>query len=275
MNSHFEEEACLYILDQLGPERREAFEARLTRDPELADLVRQLEAAMERRVRALPQHEPPAGLLARIESSIEERPSGNARRPSSAFEVFARWGLAAAIALSLVTLAVQSLHRTPSVPPAVFLVSLDARRSSLAEVPFDARTGNPDERFAQLASLAQRMWAEPGRGGRKPEPNAADHAYALFDPSSSQGFISVLSLPRAEPGQSYHLWILDTSSGAVREAGVIPGTASGPGLYFFSASPEKDGAASLKPTIFMTLEDSGDAQLQRPRGRVVLGNSGF
>jgi len=66
MNSQLEELACFYVLDQLDPRDRAAFEARLLREPELAALVHELEGTLARNIRALPRSEPPVNLLARF-----------------------------------------------------------------------------------------------------------------------------------------------------------------------------------------------------------------
>ena len=47
MNESLEETASLYVLDQLDPRERTAFEARLFREPKLAALRPKLEAAMD------------------------------------------------------------------------------------------------------------------------------------------------------------------------------------------------------------------------------------
>ena len=110
MNNDSEELACLYVLDQLGARERAAFEARLAKDPDLSALVRELESALSRRIRALPQHEPPAGMLAAIEAQIDRLPA-RGRGTAALWTSAARWGIAAVIAVGVGIVAVQSLRR--------------------------------------------------------------------------------------------------------------------------------------------------------------------
>jgi len=277
MNSQTEELACLYVLDRLDARERAAFEARLAHDPGLAALVSGLETALARRIRSLPQHEPPPGLLAQIEARIDRLSAGDARLPARTVPMWvtiARWGLAAVIAASLGTIALLNLRRATIAAsrPFVILVGLDSSRSTLAELPMQQPAQNADARFIQLASLAQQFWEKPddlpvkmasaGKSGR---------GYALFDPGSNQGFIAIRQLPVIERGMRCHLWILDRVSGKVREAGILPVTDPARGLYFFSVAP----AAGVKPDsldFFVTAEDASSPDSSQPRGKVVLGD---
>jgi anti-sigma-K factor RskA len=277
MNTQLEELACLYVLDRLDARERAAFEARLAQDPELAATLREIEASLARRVRALPQHEPPAGMLARIEARIAGARPGEARphsrRGAPLWATAARWGVAAAVAVGVGIVAVQSLRRTPAdARPYVIVVGLDSLRSTLAEVPVEERARDADASFIQLATLAERFWEKPddlpfklhsaGQSGR---------GYALFDPGSNQGFIAIRELPAAGRGKEYHLWLVDTASGQVREAGVLPAASAG-GLYFFSVVPTTS-AKPGRPDFFVTAEDTGSPNSALPRGKVVLGDS--
>lgn len=75
MNPQLEELATLYVLDRLDPAERTAFESQLPGSPELTAFVRDLEAALAREIRSLPQHQPSADLLARIESRLDPAPA--------------------------------------------------------------------------------------------------------------------------------------------------------------------------------------------------------
>jgi hypothetical protein len=197
----------------------------------------------------------------------------SARRATLHWPWFARGGIAALLAVGVGMMALHYRRRVPAAAerPYVIIVGLDSRRSTLAELPMPKRSQDADACFIQLASLAERFWEKPddlpvklrstGDGGR---------GYALFDPASNQGFIAVQQLPAAEQGQRYHLWILDTASGQVREAGVLPLTDSNRGLYFFSVAPASE-ATSGRLDFFVTAEDITASQFARPRGKVVLG----
>jgi hypothetical protein len=276
MNESPEDSACLYVLDQLDPGERAAFEAHLLREPKLAALVRDLESGLARGVRALPRHEPPAGALDRIEGRIDAlRALATLPEPASRpfpWVAFARWGLAAMIAVSLATLAVQSLRSSAGRPMIVF-VGLDPNRSTFAELPLREPGQDPDARFIQLASLAQNFWEKPGDLPVKPNPVPGDNrGYALFDPGSRQGFIAIEQLPLIAETQRYHLWIRDPSTARVHDAGILPLGGMNRGLYSFALGPV-DGPKNPRPNFFITVEDNDAASPPaQPRGKIVLGH---
>jgi anti-sigma-K factor RskA len=273
MNTQLEELACLYVLDQLDARERAAFEARLANDPELAATLARIEASLARRVGEIEQHEPPAGTLARIEAHIA-RAQPPPRVAVPVWAAAARWGVAAALAIGVGVIAFRSLRRTPAeVRPYVVVVGLDSLRSRLAEVPVQERARDADASFIQLATLAERFWERPGDLPFKLDSaGQSGRGYALFDPGSNQGFIAIRQLPAAGRGKEYRLWLLDTASGRVREAGVLPAAAAAGGLYFFSVVPATS-AKPGNPDFFVTAEDTGSPDSALPRGEVVLGVS--
>jgi anti-sigma-K factor RskA len=286
MNNQLEETACLYVLDQLDPVERAAFEARIVREPGLAALVHDLEPALSHGVHGLPRHEPPAGTLDRIEARIAalretaEAPESAPRHAWNPFRTgggtlvldwvsLARWGVAAVIAVSLATLAIQSLR--PAAQPVFVFVGLDTNRSTFAELPVQKAASDPDERFIQLAVLAENFWRKPAElPARAASPTGDSRAYALFDPGSRQGFIAVEQLPAAMEGQRYHLWVVDSASGRVRDAGSLPLDGMNRGLYSFALGAD-DSLESNRPNFFITLEENGDNIPSQPHGKVVLG----
>ncbi len=292
MNDTAQETAALYVLDQLDTAARAAFEARLLREPELAAHVRELESGLARAVRALPRREPPADLFARIETKIEaagwnptsgrvesDTPAAQpARRSGSTlwrWTAFAQWGIAAVIALSLATLAIQSLRRSAAQPVFV-VVGLDANRSTVTELPQTGGAKDADTRFIQLASLADNYWRNPAA---LPAPAAAttgdSRGYAVFDPASQQGFIAIEQIPALSANQRYHLWVADAATGRVRDAGTLPLAGLNRGLYSFTLDPEGAGKAG-RPQLFVTVEDATTpAAPDQPRGKVVLGQRSF
>jgi anti-sigma-K factor RskA len=299
MNPQLEELACLYVLDRLEPRERASFEASLRHDPQLASFVRELESALDQRIRALPPVEPPAGLLAQIEARIDALPAGewhgqpagrsapaeagpvrgpetssNLRgKPEPPWAAITRWGIAALVAVGVGTIAVWQMRRAPAVAvrPFVIVVGLDARRSAMAELPMRKSAMDTDARFVQLATLAEQYWDKPeDLPGKLPSAGEGGRGYALYDPTSSQGFIAVQQLPVIGHGQRYHLWMLDSATGRIREAGILPLGDSSRGLYFFSVAP----ASEAKPgrvDFFVTAEDAAAPESTRPTGKVVLG----
>jgi hypothetical protein len=278
MNPQQEDLASLYVLDQLSASERLDFEAHLLRDPALAALVRDLEAGLARGIRSLPPAEPPAALLGQIEDRIDAlaarpRPAPARRAGEPRWLAFARWGVAAVIAVSLATLAVQSLRHSPD-RPMLILVGLDAGQNTFTEVPLRGTASDVDARFMQLASLAENYWKKPGaRPVRLPAAAGHSSAYALFDPGSLHGFIAIEQLPAIAEHQSYHLWVVDPASGQVHDAGILPLTDTTRGLYTFALGPS-DRLESARPNFFITVEDvDAITRPAKPRGRVVLGSN--
>lgn len=280
MNAPIEELATLYVLDQLDAPDRAAFEARLVREPALATLVRELEAGLSHGVRSLPPQQPPADLLGKIEAKIGADANrwspGSARAETvrsagSTWIPFAKWGIAAVIAVSLGILAVQSLRQPPA-QPVIVVVGLDANRNTFTELPLQGSAKDPDSRFIQLASLAQRFVEQPSEVPAAAKPAGGDNrGYALFDPASQQGFIAIEQLSAIAANQRYHLWVVDPANGQIRDAGVLPSSTSR-GLYSFALN-DTSNAKSGHPHFFVTIED--DNAPAQPRGKVVLGSKSF
>jgi len=268
MNPNREESACQYVLDQLEPAERAAFERQLLADPALAVLVHDLESALARGVGALPRRTPPAGLLDRIEGRL-----GTARPPGALGRVIARWGIAAAILLAVGLAGVWKGRGPAATGPYVLFAGLDPRQSTLARVPVAEAAPGPDARFVQLASLAQAYWDRPGEQPVK-EGGAPGQGYAVFDPGTNQGFIAVRRIGAAPEGKRYHLWVIDTVSGRAREAGALPAAGDGGGLFFFSVAPNP-GAKAEQLNFSVTAEDAAAVALAAPKGRVVLGATIF
>ena len=166
----------------------------------------------------------------------------------------------------------RSRGRAPAERPYLIVVGLDARRSTVAELPQQENPQNADARFIRLASLAEQFWAKPADLPITLAPmDSGGRGYALFDPAGNQGFIAIQQLPAAAAGKRYHLWLLDTATGKIREAGVIPLSSSDHGLYFFTLPPG-GGEQSGRPGFFVTVEDNAAPSAHQPQGKVVLGN---
>jgi hypothetical protein len=273
MNDSIEDLATLYVLDQLDPRDRASFETRLLREPDVAALVRDLESGLAGGIQSLPSREPPPDLLKRIEAQLETPATFPAKAAPPPFQwtVFARWGIAAVVAVSLATLAVQSLRPVAARPVFVF-VGLDTNQNTFAELPLENGSKDPDARFMQLASLAENFWIKPADQPRRPDPlPGGNHGYALFDPGSRQGFIAIERLPVLEGTQRYHLWIVDPATGRIHDAGGLPHSGMNRGLYSFTLGPQTSLGPN-HPGFFITVEESDSSTTPaQPQGRVVLG----
>ena len=277
MNEELEELATQYVLDQMNAFERAAFETRLIREPRLAALVQELQTTFERGVHALPRHAPPGGTLRNIEARIDElhprKGAAESGAGAPAWFGFARWGIAAVIAVSLATIAIQTV-RHPSGQPTVVVVGLDANRNTFADLPVQNSVTTADQRFMHIASLAENFWKKPSdlpvKGRSAPD---GSRAFAVFDPKNALGFIAIENLPVAPENQRYHLWIVDQPSGRTFDAGVLPLEGARHGLYSFALAPG-DAPSSDHPNFLITLEDEdAPQQSEKPRGKVVLGRN--
>jgi hypothetical protein len=171
------------------------------------------------------------------------------------------------IAVSLATLAFQSL-RTTDVRPVVVFVGLDGDKNTFSELPMRQLATDADARFIELASIAGNLLKKPAA-----LPGGDNRAYALFDPASKQGFIGIEQLPVAAGNQRYHLWLVDPTTGRVLDAGGLPLDGMSRGLYSFALGPD-DSLGSDRPNFFITLEEEdATAAPAKPRGKVVLGRN--
>ena len=278
MSPELEDQAALYVLDQLDVGERTAFEERLLTDAALAALVREMERNLARKVHALPPQHPSRNAFARIEQRIDEinTPSTviTPKFRPQLWATVARWGIAAVIALSLGTIAVQQLRRgAASDRPVIIVVGLNPAQTTSTQFTLPERPRDSDASFIQLASLAEQYWEKPQNlpTASRVAETTGGQGYAVYDPASNQGFIGVRNLPPLAPGQRYHLWLVDPLSGQFREAGSIPVGSSSGGLYSFSVP-----VAGKKDSIgfFVTIEDASEPT-STPRGQVVLGQKGI
>ncbi len=276
MNPKLEELACLYVLDQLDPGERAAFESRLQHDPELVALVRDLESTVGAQVQALPQRVPPARLLAAIEARVDQASRRVAPAPgrSHAFAWAMLGGAAAVILLGLGLFLFRTWGHSAGSEggrPVVIVASLEAGRSTLVWLPLKSEPTTADARFIQLARLAEQYWNRPEKLPAKLSAAAETaRGYAVFDPDSDQGFVAVRQLPSPPPNQRYHFWVIDTATGETRDAGVLPLEASTRGMFFFSV-PNVPRSNPRQLDFYLTIDSATENDAARTAGRVVLG----
>ncbi|HEY4299770.1 MAG TPA: anti-sigma factor [Candidatus Didemnitutus sp.] len=263
MNESIDETAILYLLDELDAPARAGFEAKVLADPALAKRLRELEDDFEARIRELPQRPAPAGTWSRIESAIAE--SGAARVVSFPRLAWAGFGIAAAVLLGVGTLAFRE-RRHPVSPstPELLVADLGSRGGSveLSRLPGGQ---DADERFHELASMARQYWDEPASA-------AGDRAYALFDPGAHEGFLGVRHLQPPEAGHRYHLWVVDTATNEVHDAGELPVDGAESGLYHFTVTPDQAPAPGRLDFV-VTAEKKASAPQAKPAGAVVVAST--
>ncbi|HZZ57874.1 MAG TPA: anti-sigma factor [Opitutaceae bacterium] len=237
--------ACDYVLDRLDQRARADFEARLVADPDLRQRVRVYEAGLAERIGELAPRTPSAAVWAGIANRIGRAPRRDGRRWAPVL----KWGIAAVIALSLASIAVERWIDRPY----VVVVALGRGESQPSRIPVARVARSANAAFAQLAALAAYYW-EDGRPQK---------AFVLYDPSSSQGFIAVRDLPAPAAGFHYQVWILDRRTHLVRPAGAIPAS----GLFSFAVDPLPDEATD--DLRVLVTREAGNAV--RPGPDVILG----
>ena len=279
MKPHLEELASLYVLDELNPEERAAFEQRLETDTDLLTLVRELEVAMEDQVRNLPQAAAPDHLFDAIQQKISPV---TADAPSKAvitipWSTFTGWGMAAALLLGVgLTLLLTNRDSELTMPgsqPVVLLVGMDSQSAFVEAVP-SQMPADELENFVQLAQMAETFWKHPEQLPERvqsPLANTKSSGYAVYDPQSKHGFIAIQKLPIQEDGKNYFLWLKDVGSNVLECAGIIPMQDREQGLYFFELD-DNSILSSNKVAFFITEEASTEAELEKPSGELVLGS---
>lgn len=278
MNINLEEQASLYVLDELNHEERSAFERRLETDEELRVLVRELEIAMEDQIRNLPQTEAPDHVFGSIKQIIAPTGVETPSRPviTIPWTTFAGWGMAAALLLGVgLTLLVTNRDSNPAVggQPVVLLVGMDAESAFVEAIP-SQMPADELENFVQLAEMAETFWKHPEQLPERvqsPLANTKSSGYAVYDPQSKHGFIAIQKLPVQEEGKNYFLWLKDAGSNVLECAGIIPMQDRDEGLYFFELD-ENSTLSSNQVAFFITEEASDETELERPQGALVLGS---
>lgn len=247
MNHTDDELACDYVLDRLDPTQRAEFEARLISDADLRQRVREYERGLAARISELPSRSPSRGVWAGITDKID---AAQGRTRPGWGSVF-KWGIAAVIALSLASIAVERWVDRPT----LVVVALDRGSLGPSHVSI-ARVGSgPNDAFAQLAAVAANHW----------EDAKSPRSFVVYDPTTSQGFIAVRDLPAVAADSHYQVWILNRRTGISRPAGDLTGS----GLYSFAVDPlPGEGADDLR--VIVTRE-KGNALVREPGTDVVLG----
>ena len=279
MNTHLEELASLYVLDELNPEERRAFEQQLENDTELLLLVRELEVALEDQIRSLPQATVSENVFHSIQQKITSSSDRAQPKPviTLSWSTFAGWGMAAALLLGVgLTLLLTNRGAGPVAAPnqpVVLLVGMDSKSAFVEAIPSEMPVDELDN-FVQLAEMAETFWKHPEQLPERvqsPLANTKSSGYAVYDPQSRHGFIAIQKLPVQEDGKNYFLWLKEAGSNVLECAGIIPMQDRDQGLYFFELE-DNSTLSSNKVAFFITEEASDETELEKPSGELVLGS---
>lgn len=237
-----EELAALYALGLLEGDERFAFEAQLTRRPDLRALVGDLENATATLAVAAPQVAPPASLKASILASVEPgRPAPAARRAPGDLVPFVRpllpWAAAAGLAVAALWLGVRSSALRADNEAL-------ARQRDLAEVA----TQLAQAQLAERTLVAERMINDLGAQLRRSEDlsrlhvaalasllkeSAEARAIAVWDNDRQSGLLRVEHLPLIPPERDYQIWVIDPQYPIPVDGGVFHPGADGKATIAF------------------------------------------
>jgi anti-sigma-K factor RskA len=295
MDERQEEFASLHALDMLEGAERDAFEARLRAEPELARRVRDLREAAAALSLAAPQREPPAGLkdrvLASAEAASRARPGPAGGAAPTPFARMIPWAIAAGLALcsawlgfgylssrsenallrdqrKLADMELQGARNQLEAERIVNGRELADTRGQLADARQGLASANREiaglhQAVKDAGNLNQyRISTLASLGGNTPEALAV----AVWCPSMQEGILAVSKLPALPPDKDYQLWVIDAQYKGPVDAGV------------FAIDPATGGARTIfkasKPIrtvqkFAISRERKGGAR-NAPEGPIVL-----
>ena len=238
-----QDQASLYVLRMLPPAEALAFARDLEHDPELQQLVSQLEDTASTVALAAPLRRPPSSLRSRVLAAIRGEPvqAGSSRGVLD----WIPWTLAAGLALTAGT----------------FWYEARTFRDGLAVAQSELTQLREKDAFAtaRIATL---------------NPPATNYEKSLgvvvFDPHKQEGVVKLNHVPQAAEGKDYQLWILDPVTGKPVSAGILRPSEDGSVTFKpVRRLPSADTfAVSLEPAGGSD-QPSGPVILQ---GKFVLGN---
>ena len=281
--------AVQYALGILPRKQVLDFESQLRVEPDLRELVSDLQEINEMDAREYPVVDPPIDGY----SSILEQIAPVAVRQKITrsnivpFVGWVGWGLAACFAAAFFVV------RSGSTSGEVAVA--DSSRGSLAIVISELTnaglqsassnlpsTGGVELRVLELANLAEAFWSSrlgqnSGGGARalladanlrtRESNDNRSEGFTVFDRELKVGVIAVDALPKTQPNRSYHIWARSGPNESPVWAGSIPvGEANG-GLFFFDLT-DSDLIRAQNLSFFVTQESSSTPD--EPEGRVVL-----
>jgi anti-sigma-K factor RskA len=288
-----EEEAALYVLALLPPAEARRFEAALTADPELADLVARLETAAAALAHEAPPREPPPALRERVMGQVRP-PIARAPAQRRIVHLAAQWipwAIAACLAVYVGRLYFMQYRlsiladdfRLRDQSQQVALNAVQARLITLqkhydaALLHLSAAASDKAAWQAQLAQLKERDTLSQIKIATlasmlKNAPQAM--AMVAWDGASQRGLLRTVNMPAAGADRDYQLWIIDPDYKQPVSAGVFDPAA---GSRFqplhpiqkaakFAVSLEKKGGVPAPQGPIVLLEDSAATGPAHPVG---------
>lgn len=218
----------LYVVGALAPDDRARFEAHLRECDACAAEVRALVPVVEGLARAVPLHDPPARLRARVLGAVGAQTPNVARDEVTAaprrLRLRSGWLAAAAafvIAIGLGALALSRQQRIVELEARLqdLIGQLASSERQLAEV----KRASDEQQLSAARVLSSPDLARIDLGGQPAAPGASGRAFW----SRRSGMVfNASNLPPLPQGKTYQIWVL-TAEPAPISAGVFEPDASG------------------------------------------------
>lgn len=238
-------QAELYVLGALTASERTTFEAHLRECSECQASVHSLSTVANALAQAVPQHDPPPALRARILAAVGASPATIASRPARVTPSFIPWlaaaaSLAAAVALGAYAASLRTRVGTLEQRLREATVRAEVNDRQLAEL---RRTSA--EAQSQVAVLAAPDLRRIDLAGQPAAARASGRAFW----SRSRGLVFTASnLPALPPGRTYQLWVL-TSGPAPISAGVFKPDPDGRVIAMFGTPSDLPNPVGMAVTI--------------------------
>ncbi len=203
-----QDNAALYVLDQLEEAEVSAFETGLLESAELRELVSELREAAGDLAFVAPAVQPPIALKARVMGSIKAERRANISLPAE-------------------STATRSLGWIPWAIAALLFIGAGMLAVDRARLQRDLVTARERDPLAETTLVALAPAA--------PAPLDAKASVA-WESNSQSGVIQISNLPAAGLGKDYQLWIVDADHADPLSAGILHVDAKGVAQVRFKAN---------------------------------------
>jgi len=264
-----EEQAGLYTLGVLPEAERADFESALRADAALRRLVEELRAAADALPLAAPQLVPPASLKARVFAELDRRTAADKiiPLPGRGPAFWLPWAIAACLAVTCVILWGQGNFLTQqSAGLARQLDEVSHRAGQLrnqADI-FESQLALLRGQLVELRQKDQLSQMRIAMLGSLLEKSPKAVAVSVWDQDRQQGVLVVDHLAPLPQDQDYQLWVVDTPSSAVVDAGVF--SVDDQGRVRFQFAPKQPVRAASQFAV--TVERKGG--VPKAEGPMVL-----
>jgi anti-sigma-K factor RskA len=268
IDERMEEQASLYVLGGLTPAETRTFEAALSRDAELRQLVAALQISRDALAGSLPQITPPLALkqkiLAQIEAQEQVVPLPVRREePSIGWTIWLPWALAACLAIvCAVSWSQQKILRQQAGAQAQRLIDLDQLADALRGETQDLQ--HAVATLQETNRLANRRVAMLG-SLLADSPKAV--AVSLWDDQQQRGVFVVQNLKPLPADKDYQLWVIDPKYPTPVNAGVFQVDAQGNVRLQFKADKLIESAKKFA----VTQEPKGGLSAPTLKNLVLIG----